>query len=130
MRELVETHHPYSVLTLDIHSVMVIIHSPLDTQDYWGSMQKLIVERYPTCKKVIFDFTLRNGIKDRFYETTISGKSFESVHKTNNADTYIETSNDFYVHHLELINKSSLSDFQKRFLITRVLNYKEHTPLL
>lgn len=130
MRELVEIQHPYSVLALDVQSVMVIIHSPLDTQDYWVSMQKLIVERYPACKKVIFDFTLRNGIKDRFYETCISGKRFEGVHKINNDDTYIETSNDFYVHHLELINKSSLSDFQKRFLITRVLKNNEHTPLL
>ena len=123
MRELVDIIQPYTVLSLDIHSVMVIIHSSLDTQDYWSNMQDFIAEKYPRCRKVVLDFTLRNGIKDRFDETTISGKKFSGVHKISSTDKYIETSNKFYSRHVELIHRCSLSDFQKRFLVMRIAKY-------
>lgn len=96
-------------------SVLVTILTNEMSSVYWESLTDSISEMNVRNCQVVFDFLMRNGLDDRFYETYTneSSKICVSLKRIEATPFLVETADSFFVTHKKYIEKSALTKRQK-----------------
>ena len=107
----------YKIISLGEQSFLVVILSLEMTDCYWPTLQTEIAKYNVANAEVYFDFLFRNGLKDRFFKTKLSGVNllYNSLRRCNATRECIYAADKFFSSHTEMIEYSVLSSFQKTF---------------
>ena len=96
--------------------VLVTVLTPEMSSVYWESLSNTISGMKVKNCHVVFDFLVRNGLNDRFYETYTDESSniYISLKKIEVSPIMLAAADDFFFHHRKYIEISALTQRQKK----------------
>lgn len=97
-------------------SVLVTVLTPEMSSVYWENLSRTISSMNIRNCQVMFDFLVRNGLNDRFYETYTDDSSniFISLKKAEATPLLLQVADDFFMNHKSYIESSVLTKRQKK----------------
>lgn len=100
--------------------VLVTVLTDEMSSVYWESISRTISSMNVRNCHIMFDFLVRNGLNDRFYETYTDDSSnmFISLKKAEASPFLLKVADNFFMNHRSYIEISALTKRQKRMFLS------------
>lgn len=117
----------YIIYYLENKILLIVLLSYDISADSWHALRNEIASRHETVENsdVYIDYLLRNGLNDRYYKTTLNGKTlqFNTAHQCNAPEECKVISDNLFWLNKELLNKGILSSRQKSIYLEHLQKY-------
>ena len=117
----------FKIISIPDGNFIVVILSDEMTCEYWNSLKNALPESDNRNADIYFDFLFRNGLKNRFFKTSLSRffNVANSLKKCDVPEEYIRIADSFFAGNSYLIEESVLSNFQKEFYKKKISHYNK-----
>lgn len=117
----------YIIYYLENKILLVVLLSYDISADSWHALRNEIASRHETIENsdVYIDYLLRNGLNDRYYKTTLNGKTlqFNTAYQCNAPEECKVISDYIFWLNKGLLDKGILSSRQKSIYLEHLQNH-------
>lgn len=111
----------YKIIQLSATSLLVVILSYEMTDYYWTNLKSDLANYNIYNAEVYFDFLYRNGMRNRFFKSQLSGNNLlaNTLKRCVVSNDCLTVANAFFKQNKDVLEHSTLSNIQKEIFLNK-----------
>lgn len=111
----------YEIVKVTPTEIFVVVTTTQNTNSFWSDLQMELQSIARNNVTVYFDFVLRHGLANRFFETMYSGRVLRlGIRKTLKSELLIRLFNQYFAKRSELISQSLMSKREQEIFLSHL----------